>query len=315
MSLQRSSLRVWTAYTIDFIRLGRFPFLTGGFILYALGAIIAAYEGAKVNWLVYICGQIIVTATQLMVHYANDYYDLAADRLNRISTMWSGGSRVLVDGELPPRVAQITAIGCGLIALIGSVLLIVADQNIMIGLLLFPAIILSWFYSAPPVRLHSHGIGEVSATLVVAVLTPLTAYYLQAGRLTLLPIVAVIPISLLQFNMLISVAMPDMEGDALAGKQTLVVRYGRKAAANIYLCALILAYALLPIWIVAGLPTLVAGGFSLSLFLSMPLGWWMWRGAWSRPAAYGWIAFMSIALLIAAAVLETFTFALMTAAR
>ena len=57
----------------------------------------APFDAARFAW-----GQLVVTATQLMTHYANDYFDLEADRANRTPTRWSGGSRVLPDGVLPP---------------------------------------------------------------------------------------------------------------------------------------------------------------------------------------------------------------------
>src|SRR5476651_35003 len=142
-----SFARLWFTRILAFIRLGRFPFLVGGFILYGLGAVVATYQGAQINWLVYGWGQLVVTATQLMVHYANDYYDMAADRMNQASTMWSGGSRVLIEGHLAPRVAQITANSFALVALIGAGLLVAAEHSLVIFALLFTAIGLSWFYS------------------------------------------------------------------------------------------------------------------------------------------------------------------------
>ena len=57
-----------------------------------------------------------MTAAQLMTHYANDYFDLEADRANRTPTRWSGGSRVLPAGVLPPRVALRRRAGAGVIA-------------------------------------------------------------------------------------------------------------------------------------------------------------------------------------------------------
>jgi 1,4-dihydroxy-2-naphthoate octaprenyltransferase len=76
-----------------FVKLGRPLFLGGGFVMYGLGAALAAFAGAHLDWTRYAWGQLAVTATQLMTHYANDYFDLAADRANRTPTRWSGGSR------------------------------------------------------------------------------------------------------------------------------------------------------------------------------------------------------------------------------
>ena len=90
---------------IAFVRLGRPQFLAGGFVLYGLGGALAVASGAAFDPWRYAWGQLVVTATQLMTHYANDYFDLEADRANLTPTRWSGGSRVLTDGALAPVVA------------------------------------------------------------------------------------------------------------------------------------------------------------------------------------------------------------------
>src|ERR1700759_4213254 len=90
---------------IAFIRLGRPQFLVGGFVLFGLGAALAAAGGAPLDRWRYAWGQIVVTLTQLMTHYANDYFDLEADRANLTPTRWSGGSRVLPGGARAPVVA------------------------------------------------------------------------------------------------------------------------------------------------------------------------------------------------------------------
>ena len=102
-----------------YVRLGRFPFLIGGFILYGLGVAIAHYEGFRIDWSVFVWGQFIVTATQLMVHYSNDYFDREADRVNLTPTRWSGGSRVLLEGLLSPSIALLSAVAWGVLALVG----------------------------------------------------------------------------------------------------------------------------------------------------------------------------------------------------
>ena len=73
-------------------------------MLYGLGAAVATRQHS-LDVRAYVWGQAAITATQLMTHYANDYFDLAADRANTTPTQWSGGSRVLAEGALSPRVA------------------------------------------------------------------------------------------------------------------------------------------------------------------------------------------------------------------
>ncbi len=87
---------------LSFVKLGRPQFLLGGLVFYGLGAALAAVDGASFDWRRYAWGQGVVTTIQLMTHYSNDYFDLEADRANSTPTRWSGGSRVLPSGAIPP---------------------------------------------------------------------------------------------------------------------------------------------------------------------------------------------------------------------
>lgn len=290
---------------IAFIKLGRFQFLVGGFVLYALGITMALYSGAAINWVVAIWGQVIVTATQLMVHYSNDYYDFEADLNNPTPTTWSGGSRVLQSGTISRQTSLIAAIILALVALSGGLLLAtVGNAGPLVVPIVLLSVALSWEYSSPPLRLHSTGVGEISAAVVVSVLTPVLAFYLQTGYLVALPLLALFPLFCLQLNMLLSVHIPDVEGDTLVNKRTLVVRLGRPAIAQIYLALLVSAYILLVPLTLIGLPSLVAVCFALTVPLALWLGWRMLKGDWAKPIYWGRLAFFSIALLMMGALLE-----------
>ena len=86
----------------------------------------ALTNGAAFNLRALVWGQVAITAIQLMTHYSNDYFDLEADRANRTPTRWSGGSRVLPDEELPPRLALALALVCMLVAF-AALMVLVAD--------------------------------------------------------------------------------------------------------------------------------------------------------------------------------------------
>src|SRR5258708_37641290 len=139
-----------------FVRLGRPIFLLGGFVLHGLGAAVAAYRGYTIDWTRFAWGQLAVTATQLMTHYSNDYFDLEADRANATPTQWSGGSRVLPNRELPPRVALVTAVTLAAVALAANVVPTteLASGLVAAALMLLPLVV-SWGDSAPPLNFHS----------------------------------------------------------------------------------------------------------------------------------------------------------------
>jgi 1,4-dihydroxy-2-naphthoate polyprenyltransferase len=291
------------------IRLGRPLFLGGGFLLYGLGAAIAAWHGHPIDAGRYALGQAAVTALQLMTHYANEYYDYDCDRANPTPTRWSGGSRVLACDELPRGVALVAAlamgaIGCALAAVV------VARGGPWAAPTLAAIAVLAWEYSAPPLRLCARGAGELDTAVVVTGLVPWLGFYLQAPDLagggTLA--VAIVPLALLQLAMLLAIELPDATGDAATGKRTLVVRLGPRRAAVLYATATLGAYAWLPLGVVLGLPVQVA------LAAALPLPVALWRVArladHRDPAAYNRLTTAAVGLLVATAAAELLAFAI-----
>jgi 1,4-dihydroxy-2-naphthoate polyprenyltransferase len=294
--------------TLYFIRLGRPLFLVGGLVLHALGIAVALYAGAAIRWPVVMWGQAGITAVQWMTHYSNDYFDLAADKANRTPSYWSGGSRILPAGLLPPWVALWTALLLAIVAVAAALVLTWVHGTGPLTLPLFLlALFLGWSYSGPPLRLHARGWGEVTSAILVSGLTPLVGFYLQAGRYVLLPFLAVVPLCFFQVNVLLAVHFSDAASDALVGKRTLVVRLGPTAAARLYVVMIALAYLSLPLLVWAGLPRPIA----VAAGLTAPVGAWqarrMLRRAWAEAAAWSSIAFWSIALLLGTAGLEIVT--------
>ncbi len=303
----QEAMRGWIARGQALVRLGRPLFLGGGFVLYALGAAVAVVHGHTIDPVLYLLGQAAVTFFQLMTHYANDYFDYEADCANTTSTRWSGGSRVLVGGELPCRVALGMAL---LLAAAGlGVTLALAGME-RTGSLALPALVvvlvLSWEYSAPPLRLHSSGFGEIVVALVVTALVPFSGFYLQAPDLVGMRVLllAVAPLCCLQFAMLLAIEVPDAAGDRAVGKRTLVVRLGPKRVTRLYMLAVAAAYASLPVLAATGLPKAIA------LVTAAPAPVALWRiarthaGDFRRPKRWESVTFWAVALLVGTAVAE-----------
>ena len=254
-----------------FVRLTRPLFLFGGFAGVALGAAVATWSGLQLDVATYLWVQTLVTAFQLMVHYANDYFDRGGDALDA-RTAWSGGSGVLLSGELQPRVALIAAIACAAIGLAVAVRFALAG-NATAGALGVAIFVFAWFYSAPPLRLGARGLGEIDTALVVAVLVPAVAFAAFAGGVSFELVSATGPAALAMFAMMLAVELPDAGADLVAGKRTLVVRWGPSRTwpriAVISLVAVVTAafgaFALKPVVALALVP---AAAVEIALFWS-----------------------------------------------
>jgi 1,4-dihydroxy-2-naphthoate octaprenyltransferase len=294
-----------------FVRLGRPLFLVGGAVLYGLGAAAAGAQGYGIDLRRYLLGQAVVTCFQLMTHYANDYFDYEADRLNHTPTRWSGGSRVLPDGGLPRAVALVTAL---VLAVLGAVAVSALAADPTLAAVAIPVgaamLALSWLYSGPPLRLHSTGLGELDVALVVTGLVPLLGYTVQAGGFggTGVLLLALLPPALLQVAMILAVEFPDAESDAQSGKHNLVVRLGRARAGRLYIALTAAAYLSLLLAVPSGLPAAVAWAAAAPL----PVAAWrirrVWRGDHEDPRRFESVAFWAVALLVATAVMEMLAF-------
>ncbi|MEP6653418.1 MAG: prenyltransferase [Myxococcales bacterium] len=319
-----------------FVRLGRPQFLLGGFLLFGLGSAAAvAVTGSRFDRLAYAVGQGAITCIQLMTHYANDYFDLGADQANTTPTRWSGGSRVLPGGLVSPHLALRAARLFGALAALLVTLIVLmrwgalGDSRdgaavsspavaitVVVATVLILAALLAWFYSAPPLTLHSRGLGEATTALVVTGLTPLAGFLLQvhvddgwdAARGLGVLGAALWPLAALQFAMLLAIEFPDAVGDAAVGKRTLVVRLGGQRAAALYRAVLVAAYGALPLFLVVGAPrpVMVAAGATAPL-----AAWQFWRlgrGAWSSAHRWESLAFWAVATLVATAAFELAAF-------
>jgi 1,4-dihydroxy-2-naphthoate octaprenyltransferase len=109
--------------------------------------------------------------------------------------------------------------------------------------------------------------------------------------------------------MLLAIEFPDAEGDAAAGKRTLVVRLGPAGAARLWRLVLALGVLALLLAALAGLP--IRPAVAMSIFVLPAMAWFWWRlgqEAWAEQRWWGWLGFLSIALLMGAAMVELIAF-------
>jgi 1,4-dihydroxy-2-naphthoate octaprenyltransferase len=261
-----------------FIKLTRPMFLGGAVLLYLLGAALAWAQGTAIDWIRLIVGQLLVTSIQLTTHYSNEYYDYEVDAaIGSARTPFSGGSGVLVSGQLDRAVALHATHVCLVFAII--MLVVCGWLSPLMWIIGTLALLGGYFYSAPPVKLEGSGWGELNTAILTAVLVPLTGYVMQANHFDPIVLIICAPFVLIYIAMILTFEFPDYPADKAIGKRTLTVRIGLQRSAWLHNILLIGGVA----WML-----IVAPQDSL-LWLVVPLAVWQIAGVvWRAGARSGW---------------------------
>ena len=155
---------------------------------------------------------------------------------------------------------------CYLLALaIGGVLVALAGPFVLaIGLLSIAA---SWAYSAGPAPIGRLGLADPLFFLFFGAVSVAGIYYVQAAPALPASALALgVPIGALTTNILIVDDIRDRDFDAVKGKRTVAVRFGKAWSRAEFLGLLAIAY-LSPLWLRFGLDL---GGWILLPWLTLP---------------------------------------------
>src|SRR4030042_6494355 len=99
-------------YITAWWRLSRVPFLSVGLLPLILGFVLAWRLGYRGPLGLYLLSSTAVLLIMWMTYYLGERNDLEGARLNQNFNQFSGGSRVLVEGVVPPWVSLILGYGC-----------------------------------------------------------------------------------------------------------------------------------------------------------------------------------------------------------
>ncbi|MBN2137951.1 MAG: 1,4-dihydroxy-2-naphthoate octaprenyltransferase [Sedimentisphaerales bacterium] len=198
------------------------------------------------DWPFFILALVSIVLLQAGANMANDYFDHVSgnDWANENPTPFSGGSRFIQKGLLSPKAMLMAALaalalGCA----IGAVILILTQSLFILGLGL-AGLLGGFFYTAKPVKLGYRTVGEVVIFLLFGLLPVYGAYYLQTGRIDIVPLVPGILVGILIFLVILVNEFPDVTADAAVNKRTLVVVFGVAASAWIYRIALAASFVI-----------------------------------------------------------------------
>jgi len=96
-----------------------------------------------------------------------------------------------------------------------------------------------FFYTAPPIKLGYRCVGECVIALLFGLLPVFGSYYLQTGKIDILPLLPAAVVGVLIFLIILINEFPDLAADASVNKKTLIVSLGVPASVWIYRIVLI----------------------------------------------------------------------------
>jgi 1,4-dihydroxy-2-naphthoate polyprenyltransferase len=218
----------------------------------------------------------VALALQIAVNYANDYFDgvKGVDTEARV-----GPRRAVASGLVTPagmKQAMINAVAVG--ALTGLVLALrVGPELLLVGV---AALLATLGYSGGSKPYASAGLGEVFVFVFFGVVATVGSAYVQDETVTLVAVLASLPMGCLATALLVVNNLRDIPSDTAVGKRTLAVRLGASGTRWLYVALVATAFlVLVPLVLVTGegwlaLPVLalVVAWRGVSLVRHAPLG-------------------------------------------
>ena len=213
------------------IRLARLPLVITGAFAYALGYLLAITRGTSFDLQKCLFGYLIFVLAHMSVSFSNDYFDIEADRYTT-QTGLSGGSGVLLNHAEMRRFAILLSILLIVISVMTSAAFTVL-YSYPITFFIFTIFggLLGFFYTAPPLKLAYRGLGEISSVLGIGFVMTGMGYFVAFGMLDIWFFFMCIPLMCYALFFILTVEMPDIEGDRIAKKMNFLVIRGVKAGA------------------------------------------------------------------------------------
>lgn len=262
-----SQQRPFWAQSVLLLRMTRPAFLLLTVVACALGTATASACGCGLDLPLALGATVLAVLAHAAGNVLNDLHDArnGADAANQGGIFpFTGGSRLIQDGVVSEKDTAELARAL-LLFLVPAGLLLAVKTGGGVVLLGAVGLGLAWAYSAPPLKLMSRGLGELTVALVWF-LVVVGADYVQRRQFFVIPASAALGFALMVAALLLINGFPDAEADARVGKRTLVVKLGPRPAAAIYLGLVVSAH----LWLVASVWLLIPPQSALWGLVSLP---------------------------------------------
>lgn len=290
-------LRAW-------VRASRFPSQSYIFLPLLLGQGLGL-RGDGLSWDIFALVHLFGLFLQLYIVYANDVADRETDRANTTATLFSGGSRVLVQGLLRPGQLRAAALATAALGLCCSVALWLVHGRWLCPPLAALALLLLWLYSFGPVRLSYRGGGELLQMLGVGGVLPVFGYHAQSGAVADFPWALLLALLPSHLACALATTLPDEPSDRGSCKRTAAVLLGPRV---IMVTIVVLDLAAAAAY--ARLGSGRGGGWWWLLALSAAAGLAQLPLLGSRPGSRGLSLLVGLAVLSTLSLVAAMTWAL-----
>jgi len=187
-----------------------------------LFGMVVAWDIAVVRFPLFLAILFFALSVQIAANFANDYLDFihGVDSAERV------GPRRIVQAKICS-VSSVRRVTFGFFTLVGVIgLYLTYVGGWFIGVLVFLAILLGYFYSGGPYPICRLGLGDPCVLILWGPVATAGVTYLQAGTLSPIALVAGCAPGLFSTAMIAMNNLRDVDQDFKVGKRSLPVRFG-----------------------------------------------------------------------------------------
>jgi 1,4-dihydroxy-2-naphthoate polyprenyltransferase len=209
----------------------------------AIAGLLAVYRGAHVSWGWFALAAGGIVASHMANNLMNDLFDLrvGTDREDYPRNLYS--PHPVLSGVITRKGLASCALAVNALCLAIMVVLTVARGWPIVGFAL-GGFLLSAAYTAPPLRLKKHGLGEPTVLVVWGPLMVGGAYYAATGTIPGAVVLASLPYALLCTTVLMGKHIDKIPYDEPLGIRTLPVIFGEARARAVTLGMMVGFYLL-----------------------------------------------------------------------
>jgi|WetSurMetagenome_2_1015567.scaffolds.fasta_scaffold88375_2 1,4-dihydroxy-2-naphthoate polyprenyltransferase len=228
------------------VRITRLQFFPMTCISYTMGALAQSVIFHRFEVPNFAVGYLVIFLIEWCTILVNEYQDYQTDRLNQNYSIYTGGSRVLVEGKLSFREVR-SAIVLALILIVAAsalLLRLVGAASHASAIIIVIGLCLGLGYTLPPARFSYRGVGEIVVGATHSIYVILCGFVFQGGSWDeLLPWLLGLPLFFAVLAANILAGIPDRQADEAVKKRSVAVMFGSRSA--IILAILFVSSALL----------------------------------------------------------------------